>query len=367
MEGVEVNFWQGRRVFITGHSGFKGGWLSLLLRHLGAVVKGYALEPEIEQSIFHAAQLDSQIESVFADINDLDRLKAEIRGFAPEIIFHLAAQPLVRCAYQDPVGTYRTNVMGTVHLLEAMRGCSSLRAAVVVTTDKCYENREWSWPYREIDSLGGYDPYSSSKACAELVVSAWRNSFFAPSEYHRHGVALASARAGNVIGGGDWSSDRLIPDLVRAFGAGQTASIRNPLATRPWQHVLEALRGYLMLGEKLITAGTAFGEAWNFGPDSCDNQPVEWIAEEVARLWGDRASWQLAAGEHPHESQLLGLDCAKASYKLHWRPMLGIEGALRMTAEWYKRFLTGESALQLCQEQIAEYIERTAPLAPSGN
>ena len=299
------------------------------------------------------------MDSVIGNINDLARMKDALCTWQPEIVFHLAAQPLVRLSYDDPVGTYQTNVMGTVHLLEAVRACPSVRAVVVVTTDKCYENREWTWAYREIDRLGGHDPYSNSKACAELVVNAYRDSFFSPSAIRKHGVALASARAGNVIGGGDWARDRLIADMVRAFGAGEVLRIRNPHAIRPWQHVLEPLRGYLMLAERLYREGAAFASGWNFGPNNTDARPVSWIVDTVSRAWGPQARWEVDAGQHAHEAQMLKLDWSKAAHELQWRPALNLSSALDLTVSWYKNFLEGVSARQLTLDQIADYNNKS--------
>src|ERR1700757_2477781 len=274
--GPQSSFWSGRRVFLTGHTGFKGGWMALWLAHLGAEVRGYALDPWTEPNLFRAICLGDVVDDVRGDIREAARLDSSMREFRPEVVFHLAAQPLVRYSYEDPIGTYETNVIGTARVLDAVRRTPSVRAVVSVTTDKCYENKEWIWPYRETDPLGGYDPYSSSKACAEIVTSSWRDSFFNPARYAEHHVAIASARAGNVIGGGDWASDRLIADIVRAFSSGRTLEIRNPAATRPRQHVLEPLRGYLALAEKLHSDGTRYASAWNFGPRYTDAQPVEW-------------------------------------------------------------------------------------------
>ncbi len=278
----------------------------------------------------------------------------------PEIVFHLAAQSLVGQSYADPVGTYETNVLGTIHLLEAVRKTPSVRAVVIVTTDKCYENKEWVWPYRETDPLGGYDPYSSSKACAEIVTSSWRDSFFNPAHYAEHQVAVASARAGNVIGGGDWASNRLIPDIVRAFSSGKTLEIRNPAATRPWQHVLEPLRGYLTLAEKLHADGVTYASAWNFGPQYTDARPVEWIVRHLSARWGSGAQWKLDTREHPHEAQMLKLDWSKAYAALGWQPVLPLPEALDDTLDWYQREAAGTRARDLCLEQIVRYSEKAA-------
>ena len=334
-------FWEKRKVFLTGHTGFKGSWLSLWLEQLGAVTRGFALAPPTEPSLFAAANVARGMESIEGNICDLRALQGALHGFQPEVVLHLAAQPLVRASYQDPVGTYAANVLGTANLLEAVRGCDSVRAVVIITTDKCYENKEWLWAYRENDRLGGHDPYSSSKACAELVVASYRNSFFAPERHAQHGVALASARAGNVIGGGDWAQDRLIPDIMRGFARGKTVHIRNPRAVRPWQHVLEPLRGYLSLAQRLVQDGPQYAEAWNFGPEYSDARPVQWIVEHLAANWGTNARWQVDADEHPHEAQMLKLDWTKAAERLGWHPALPLEQALQITADWYRACASG--------------------------
>ena len=350
---VSAKFWRGKRVLVTGHTGFKGGWLCLWLEKLGAEVTGYALQPPTQPALFEAAGVaDGLRESVIADIRDLDRLTQVFEQVRPEIVFHMAAQPLVRASYQDPIETYSVNVLGTVTLLEAVRRAGGVRAVVNVTSDKCYENREWVWGYRENDPMGGYDPYSSSKGCAELVTAAFRSSFFNSEAQSAHGVALASARAGNVIGGGDWAEDRLVPDIVRAFAAGTQAVIRRPDSIRPWQHVLEPLSGYLTLAERLYAGDTAFAEGWNFGPESADAQPVARIVERLAALWGHGAAWRLDAGDHPHEAAYLKLDCSKAHAQLGWRPHWGLDQALRATVEWYQDFHAGADVRALAMRQI---------------
>jgi len=348
-------FWAGKRVLITGHTGFKGGWLSLWLQQLGAKVTGYALEPPTQPSLFEVAQVEQGMESVIGDIRDLAHLQAVFARSWPEIVFHLAAQPLVRDSYQFPVETYATNVMGTVHLLEAVRRTGGVRVVVNITSDKCYENREWVWGYRETEPMGGYDPYSNSKGCAELVTSAYRNSFFNPADFQRHGVALASVRAGNVIGGGDWARDRLIPDIMKAFLAGQPVTIRNPHAIRPWQHVLEPLNGYLELAEKLWQQGPDYAEGWNFGPNDEDARPVSWIVEYLAALWGEQARWVLDEGHHPHEAHYLKLDCSKAKMRLGWRPRWNLERALSKTVEWYSAYAAHEDLRTVTLGQISSY------------
>ena len=342
-------------MFLTGHTGFKGTWLTLWLQHLGATVSGYALAPSTTPS-FHDLVGDTQADaSVIADIADRARLEQSIAASKPEVVFHLAAQPLVRQSYEDPVETYATNVMGTAHLLEAVRASAGVTAVVVVTSDKAYENREWPWGYRESDPMGGYDPYSSSKGCTELLAASWRASFFNPSDYAKHGVALATARAGNVIGGGDWSRDRLVPDLLAAFAEGKPALIRNPDAMRPWQHVLEPLHGYLTLAEKLATEGPQWGQSWNFGPEDSDTRPVSWIADQLARLWGGQAAWVADGQQHPHEANWLKLDCSKARQQLGWTPRWNLQQALEAIASWQRAWQAGNSMRDFSLRQIAEY------------
>ncbi len=337
--------WQGRRVFLTGHTGFKGGWLALWLAQLGATVRGYALDPPTQPSLFTVARVGEAVEDIRGDIRDSAALERAMQAFAPEVVFHLAAQPLVRASYQDPIGTFETNVIGTARVLDAVRRAPSVAAVVSVTTDKCYENKEWVWPYRESDPLGGYDPYSSSKACAEIVSAAFRQSYFPVEELGQpqgHGVALATARAGNVIGGGDWSADRLLPDLLRGFLSGQPVRIRHPHAIRPWQHVLEPLHGYILLAEKLLTPdrdqAARFATAYNFGPSSEDAQPVSWIAEQMATLWGEGASWQTDGSPSPHEAGHLRLDSSRARADLGWAPRLDdLDTIVRTALAWEQR------------------------------
>jgi CDP-glucose 4,6-dehydratase len=354
VEGM-VNPWQGRRVFITGHTGFKGGWLSLWLAGRGAQIRGFALDPSTEPSLFVAASVYSILDDVRGDIRDHAKLEAAMTEFSPEVVFHLAAQPLVRRSYADPIGTYATNVMGTAHVLEAVRKTPSVRAVVCVTTDKCYQNQEWVWPYRETDALGGYDPYSSSKACAEIVSAAYRSSFFPMDRLQEHGVAIATARAGNVIGGGDWSEDRLIPDLIRGFQTHQPAHIRHPKAIRPWQHVLEPLFGYIQLAEQLLAQKKEAASAFNFGPGEEDAWPVDRIADALARMWGEGARWVSDAGANVHEAQSLKLDASKARAELGWRPRFNIETALEWTVSWYRAWNQGTDLQRETQSQIAAY------------
>lgn len=349
------NLWRGRRVFLTGHTGFKGGWLALWLTRLGATVRGYALDPSTQPSLFTSAKVSSAIEDIRGDILDHPRLEASLREFAPEVVFHLAAQPLVRRSYADPLGTYATNVMGTAHLLEAVRKAPSVRAVVCVTTDKCYENRESPAPFRETDALGGHDPYSSSKACAEIVSSAYRDSFFSVDRPGEHRVALATARAGNVIGGGDFSEDRLIPDLIRGFQTRQSVLIRHPKAIRPWQHVLEPLRGYLILAEHLLAGDPNAQSAFNFGPHPEDAWPVGQIADRMVVVWGAGASWTHDKGSNVHEAALLRLDSTKARTQLGWEPRITIESALRKTVDWYHAHHNGANMTDFTLKQIAEY------------
>lgn len=348
-------FWNGKRVFVTGHTGFKGGWLSLWLDRLGAAVSGYSLPPPTTPSFFEVAHLAGRIETRLGDVRDPAALTTALRDAAPEIVFHLAAQPLVRPSYDDPVGTYATNVMGTVHLLEAARGCPSVRSVVVVTSDKAYENREWEWGYREGEAMGGYDPYSNSKGCTELVVSAYRSSFFNPGQFDRHRVAVATARAGNVIGGGDWATDRLVPDFMRAIVARQQLRIRSPHAIRPWQHVLEPLSGYLLLAQRLHEVGPPFAEAWNFGPHDRDARPVEWLVSRLVSLWGEGASWRLDEQVHPHEAHYLKLDISKARGRLGWEPRWDLGETLSRVVDWYRGHARGQDMSQLSLDQIAAF------------
>jgi CDP-glucose 4,6-dehydratase len=348
--GMNTGFWQGKKVFLTGHTGFKGGWLSLWLQQLGAEVHGYALAPSTDPSIFEVADVASGMaSSTITDIRDADALKAALAHSRPDIVFHLAAQPLVRYSYKSPVETYAVNVMGTVNLLEAIRDTKTVKAVVNVTTDKCYENREWVWPYREDEAMGGHDPYSSSKACAELITAAYRRSFF-----EAQGVALATARAGNVIGGGDWSEDRLIPDFLRAIDQQQPVVIRSPDAIRPWQHVLEPLCGYLLLAEYLYRKGASHSGAWNFGPADEDARIVGWIIEYmVQRMPG--ASWRLDDASHVHEAHTLKLDSSKARSGLRWQPRWRLEQALDRVVAWHQAWKRGQDMHAFCLAQITEY------------
>ena len=357
LEDMVMNrtFWQGKKVLVTGHTGFKGSWLSLWLQQLGAEVVGYALAPPTEPSLFEVAHVAEGMHSIIADVRDLEKLKQVMAEMQPEIVFHLAAQPLVRLSYEDPVETYSTNIMGTVNVLEAIRCQGGIKAVVNITSDKCYENKEWLWGYRENEPMGGYDPYSNSKGCAELVTASYRNSFFNPEKYAEHGVALASARAGNVIGGGDWAQDRLITDLMAAFMAGESVQIRNPAAIRPWQHVLEPLSGYLMLAESLYHEGGDNAEGWNFGPNDTDARPVSWLVDELCRLWGLKKSWQQDVGEHPHEATYLKLDCSKARARLGWAPRWDLSATLQHIVDWYQAYLRHDDMRAVTLAQIKNY------------
>lgn len=350
-----VSVWRGKRVFLTGHTGFKGSWLALWLSRLGAQVRGFALDPCTEPNMFTLTSVGDVVEDVRGDIRDYSTLANSLREFAPEVVLHLAAQPIIGRGYAEPVDTYATNVMGTVHLLEAVRQAHGVRAVVCVTTDKCYQNQEWVWPYRESDRLGGYDPYSSSKACAEIVSAAYRSSFFPVDRMHEHRVGIASARAGNVIGGGDWSENRLVPDLVRGFCTGNSVLIRRPKAIRPWQHVLEPIRGYLMLAERLLTQDAQFASSFNFGPSDEQNWSVERIATKLVDLWGEGASWTCGSVLGEHEDHVLRLDATKARVVLGWKPQLGIEQALEWTLAWYRAWRRKEDLAEFSHQQILGY------------
>ncbi len=351
---VDPDFWKGKRVFLTGHTGFKGSWLSLWLQSLGATVKGYALAPDTEPALFDVADVSQGMVHEIGDIRDLAQVKKSVLEFDPEILIHMAAQPLVRLSYKDPVETYATNVMGTVHVLEAARQSPSLRAFVNVTTDKCYENREWEWGYREYEPMGGHDPYSNSKGCSELVTSAYRRSFFTDGGQ----VGVATARAGNVIGGGDWATDRLIPDILRAFEKQNPVTIRNPKATRPWQHVLEPLSGYLVLAENLYRDPAAYADGWNFGPRDEDAKSVEWILDRMVQMWGKGARWQLEEKPQPHEARFLKLDISKARAHLGWSPAWELSETLERIVTWHQSWLSGNDMRAACEAEIMDYQAR---------
>jgi CDP-glucose 4,6-dehydratase len=348
---VNPAFWKGRKVFLTGHTGFKGSWLSLWLQDMGAIVKGYALEPSTKPNLFTEAKVIQNMDSEKGDINDLNHITESMKVFSPEVLIHMAAQPLVRLSYQEPVLTYATNVMGTVNVLEAARKCTNLKAIVSVTTDKCYENKEWDWGYRENEPMGGHDPYSSSKGCAELISAAYRKSFF----NGHNSAGLATARAGNVIGGGDWSVDRLIPDILRAFEKNKPVIVRNPMSTRPWQHVLEPLSGYLVLAQNLYEEKNNVAEGWNFGPRDEDCKPVSWILDKMVTMWGKGATWELDKNSNPHEAGYLKLDCSKAAMRLNWYPKWNLEDTLESIINWHQCYTSGESTQEQCLLEIAKY------------
>jgi CDP-glucose 4,6-dehydratase len=349
----EVNnkFWKSKKVFLTGHTGFKGSWVSLWLQSMGAIVKGYSLEPNTKPNLFTEANVEENMNSEFGDIRNLNQISKSMLDFNPDILIHMAAQPLVRLSYQEPVDTYTTNVIGTVNVLEAARSCPNLKAIVSVTTDKCYENNEWDWGYRENEPMGGHDPYSSSKGCAELVTSAYRRSFFNSEDT----ASLASARAGNVIGGGDWADDRLIPDILKAFEKSESVIIRNPISTRPWQHVLEPLSGYLVLAQELFENGKEYAEGWNFGPKDEDCQPVNWILDKMVANWGEGASWELDKNNNPHEAGFLKLDCSKASNRLKWQPKWSLQQTLKLIIEWHQVYVNKGDVKEQCLTEIKKY------------
>lgn len=353
---VNQAFWKEKRVLITGHTGFKGSWLSILLNWLGSDVSGFALEPNTTPSLYKLSNTDHFVASTIGDIRDYGLLSETLKNVRPEIIIHMAAQPLVLESYKNPRDTYEINVMGTVNLFEAARRVDSVKAILNVTTDKCYENKEWLWGYRENEPMGGYDPYSNSKSCSELVTTSFRNAFFNPKNYNEHGVALASARAGNVIGGGDWAADRLIPDFFRAIMERKKLKIRSPYAIRPWQHVLEPLSGYLTLCERLYNDGPAFADGWNFGPDDSDAKDVEWITKKICEEWGNGDFYEFDEKPRPHEANYLKLDCSKARARLDWSPRWNIETAIRKIVEWNKLFLADSDMRMVCLRQIEEYF-----------
>ena len=354
MENLAVNprFWRDTAVFVTGHTGFKGAWITEWLLQMGARVTGYSLEPPTDPNLFEQLALKSRMTSVHGDVRDAAALKMHLKKSQPVVVIHMAAQSLVRRSYAEPSETYSTNVMGTLNVLEAVRGSGSVKAVVIVTTDKCYENRETQHPYGETESLGGFDPYSSSKACAEIVTASYRQAFFAESK-----TRVASARAGNVIGGGDWALDRLIPDLVRGWARGEKPIVRNPEAVRPWQHVLEPLNGYLQLAEQLCEPESSLAEPWNFGPDESDHETVRSVADRAAKLWGDGASWSSEQSNGPHEAGLLKLDSTKARTRLGWAPVWGLQNGLAATIEWYRALAEGEDVRALTARQINSFAD----------
>lgn len=354
----KLSFFKGKKVLVTGHTGFKGSWLSLWLQELGADVVGVSLDPPSTPSLYEQAHIADGMISLREDIRNLDKIKDIFKAHQPQIIFHLAAQPLVRYSYREPVETYATNVMGTLHVLEAIRTIKSVRSAVMITTDKCYNNKEWELGYRENDPMGGHDPYSSSKGCAELLIASYRDSYFPIQDYAQHQTAIASVRAGNVIGGGDWAEERLIPDIIRAIENNETVQIRNPNAIRPWQHVLEPLAGYLQLAEKLSSDGMKFAEAWNFGPNEEDAKSVDWIVKEMAQMWGEGASWNIDKGDHPHEANYLKLDCSKVKTHLDWHPQWNLQTTLDQIIKWHKSHSNGDTMRDVCMEQISQYTDK---------
>jgi CDP-glucose 4,6-dehydratase len=346
---IDQDFWQGKRVFLTGHTGFKGSWLSLWLTSLGATVKGYALSPPTIPSLFNEAKIDSIIDSQIGDIRDQDELYNSMTIFNPDILIHMAAQPLVRHSYNVPIETYEVNVIGTAKVLEVARSCINLKAIVNITTDKCYENDGRSQGYKESDPMGGYDPYSSSKGCAELVASAYRRSFL-----QDQGIGVASVRSGNVIGGGDWANDRLIPDILRSLEKNKPVVIRNPKATRPWQHVLEPLSGYLILAQKLYEDQKEYAEGWNFGPNEQDVKSVDWILDKIISKWPN-SSWELDQNSNPHEAGFLKLDITKAESKLGWQPVWELSHTLEKIIDWHRAWLDKEDMQAICLAEIEEY------------
>lgn len=347
---IDQKFWQGKKVFLTGHTGFKGSWMSLWLTLLGAEVKGYSLEPPTSPSLFKEAKVEGVVDSNIGDIRNYKKLRDSMTSFNPDILIHMAAQPLVRYSYREPIETYEVNVLGSVNVLEAARNCDSLKAIVNITTDKCYENDGRDVGYVESDPMGGYDPYSSSKGCAELVSSAYRRSFF-----QEHGIGLASVRAGNVIGGGDWAEDRLIPDILRAFSNNESVIIRNPKATRPWQHVLEPLSGYIMLSQCLYNDPEGYAEGWNFGPKDSDVKPVDWILDKMSKKWPG-SSWVLDSKPNPHEADILKLDISKATSKLGWQPVWRLDYALEKIIDWHRSWLNGADMQSVSLLEVEEYM-----------
>ncbi len=349
---MQSSFWKNKKVFITGHTGFKGSWLSLWLQQLNATVIGYALTPPTSPNLFSAAQVEQNMVHIIGDVRNYDFLKASLLKHQPDVIFHLAAQPLVKYSYEFPIETYATNVMGTVNLLEAARSLSHCKAIINITSDKCYQNNEWCWGYREEDPLGGYDPYSNSKACAELVSSAFLNSY-----YNKSDCGLATARAGNVIGGGDWAQNRLIPDVIKGIINQQEIEIRNPDALRPWQHVLEPLYGYLLLAEALYNEPKLFAGSWNFGPNDQDVKPVKWIVNQLLQFANESISWKIESQNHAHEAHFLKLDSSKSKNKLNWHPQWSLETALKHAMDWYRAYQQKENMQEKTLTQINSFIQ----------
>ncbi|MBU0701717.1 CDP-glucose 4,6-dehydratase [bacterium] len=365
MDGLFHGIFKEKKVLVTGHTGFKGAWLSLWLKELGAKVIGYSLPPPTDPSLFETTKLDEHITSIMGNILDYEHFLSVLEEYQPEIVFHLAAQPLVRVSYEDSRLTYETNVMGTINILEALRRgstsgrCNSVRAGIIITSDKCYENKEWEYAYRENDPLGGYDPYSSSKACTEIVTAAYRNSFFNPEKYNEHKVSIASVRAGNVIGGGDWGIDRIVPDIIRAMGAHKPVELRNPQAIRPWQYVLEPLSGYLHLASLMCQDAKKYGSAWNFGPEHQGHVTVQQLVEKIIARW-ENGTWQLANNQiQPHEANYLSLDCTKSNNLLKWYPAYGLDETMDETVRWYQGYYKNSSEMySFTRKQIFSYIEK---------
>ena len=355
---MDHKFWKGKSVLITGHTGFKGSWLSLWLQMAGANVFGYSLSPPTEPNLFEIANVAEGMTSITGDTRDAEHVRDAFYRFKPEVMIHLAAQPIVRLSYDQPVETFSTNIMGTVNVLEAVRHSKSVRAALIITSDKCYQNREWVWGYRENDPMGGHDPYSCSKGCTELIVSAYRASYFSSLDSPAKKIFLASTRAGNVVGGGDWAQDRLIPDIMKSIIEKRPVNIRNPMAIRPWQHVLEPLRGYLDLCEKLYAEGNEFCGGWNFGPDDENAKSVSWVVDHLTKLWGDDASWVTDSNSHPHEDIYLKLDSSKAKTYLKWTPKLDIAKTLEWIVQWYKAYLAEKDMRRYTEEEILRYEKR---------
>tara|TARA_A100001037_G_C15138893_1_gene632630 strand:- start:1797 stop:2915 length:1119 start_codon:yes stop_codon:yes gene_type:complete len=361
MRKVNSDFWKGKRVLVTGHTGFKGAWLALWLRNMGAEVLGYSLAPETDPNLYTVAQVEKHCDNVIADIRDLGLMSRAFAEFKPDAAFHLAARSLVRYGYREPHDTITTNVVGTLNFLECLRQARDVKASVVVTSDKCYENNEDNHPFAESDPMGGHDPYSSSKGCAELVAAAYRNAYFSVSAMEAHQIGLATARGGNVIGGGDWAEDRLIPDAVRAWTAGETLEVRNPHATRPWQHVLELVQGYLILAENLYRSGASYAEPWNFGPDTDSEKPVRNVLDLFSKYWGTGSVWTYDHGDHPYEANWLSLDITKSKTRLNWHPRWNLEHGLRKTADWYKAHLEGKNMNEFSLAQIVAYEDAASP------
>lgn len=354
---MNIEFWKGRKVFLTGHTGFKGSWLSLMLQELGAELTGFALNPATTPNLFEIAGVERGMESIIGDVRDIHALKEAMMMTQPEVVIHMAAQPLVVYSYENPVETYSTNVMGTVNLLECVRFCSSVKSVVNVTTDKCYENKEWIWPYREDEALGGFDPYSNSKACSEMITASFRSSFFNEKKYEEHRVGIATARAGNVIGGGDWAANRLVPDILEAIDKNITLKLRSPDAIRPWQHVLEPLRGYLILAEHLMKDGVSFSGAWNFGPREADAETVSWIVNKLSEEINKRINIQYLSNNQLHEANILKLDTTKSNKYLGWKPIIKLSMALQMTVNWHEAYKNNHKMLDFTLMQIKEYLK----------